>query len=717
MRVAAFALLLAAVSQLAVAAEVQVTLVPQPGARDCLGDGRLVATPEELSGSAKKVEIPLQPDAVQYTLPLGGSRLWRIQMERKSCWTSTLLVDAGVEGAVTLPLYRTGTIGGELSTPARTSLSGLSGTVFLRKSDRSPPQETGDRVECTFDALKWSCEVPSALLDVRLDLPGFADVYWWDVTAAAGETVRLAPQALRQGASIAGWVRDSGGNPLVSARVVATPLEVESASLTRRQTVAKTNARGFFQLTGLSAGQYRVVSHAEHYSPALIAAVTTRDGEAVTWPRAITHVPHAAMELTLEPPVTVDGQPWTVELIERVPIDLTSKPARAQTATAEGRWVKQRLPATVYTLEVSDPRGSVLERREVDLSAGGKTVLLVSVQHILVPGQLLVADEPLEADIHFYDQSGKTVTVSSANDGTFTAAFPRPGSWTPTVMFPPGRTGARVEGETVVVPEERAPGFALEVRLPGGRIRGTVTGPQGPPERAVVHVTRGGRLVTQQMTGEDGVFDLIGLRAGTYAVDAEGKSGTTEIPVVVELERDEASTVKLVLAPSLTIEGTVTAPNGMPASGAVIRVSLDGGSSWLKTVSDMRGRFRYSVPSGAREISLAVLTYAYPSVVLRVPVEAGIPIDISLPPSGGILRLRGAPRALVRSANAVVPFHVLYFPEPFGAYGGGVHLAAGTYEVCAPAASGRECRSVTVTPGGEHTADFSKTENAAPEDV
>jgi hypothetical protein len=238
-------------------------------------------------------------------------------------------------------------------------------------------------------------------------------------------------------------------------------------------------------------------------------------------------------------------------------------------------------------------------------------------------------------------------------------------------------------------------------------VRGTIVDREGKAQRAAVHVVREGRPLVQRVTGDDGVFDLIGLKAGSYQVDAESPGASTPHPVSVDLEENEAEDIRLIVEPDRVVTGSVLTPVGAPASGATIQFSTDDGSSWRKVISDARGRFEIQLPPGAGDVQLAVLTFAYPALLRRVPASMREPVAIVLRAHGGIVRIKepnGFP--YVRSVDGVMPFRSFYFPEPHGHFAGGIYLAAGTYMICPDRTLGTRCQTVSVPPGGEAQVDF-----------
>jgi hypothetical protein len=101
----------------------------------------------------------------------------------------------------------------------------------------------------------WTCSrVPAAEFDLTILTRGFAPEYRWAVLVPPGGNLDLGPLALRQGASIAGWVQISPGSALDPNCIVRlSPAEVTDNSPVL---TAKVQGQGFFQLTGVAPGTY-----------------------------------------------------------------------------------------------------------------------------------------------------------------------------------------------------------------------------------------------------------------------------------------------------------------------------------------------------------------------------------------------------------------------------------------------------------------------------
>lgn len=669
-----------------------------PGAK-CLIDAAAVAR----SGDAQVRRPVIEGQAV---LPLSLDRAWRISVESERCWSDVREWTWDHGDRVVLNVFPGGEVSGTFVSNSRPQ-ERLRATLFL-------PDET--TTDCSLAFPKWSCHVPADVpFDLRLELPGVAAVHFWSVAVRPQEVRELEPQRLLAGASVSGWIHDPDGKPLSDARVVLTPFEPDAPDEVKRvalRRTAKTNRRGFFQFALLPADDYQIVSHVEGFSPAIVPLVTVREGERLEWPRAISHLPLASLELTVQPPTDPAGKPWVIELVEhtRVPAQESKQPLK-RAASSAGQWSATGLRADLYRLNVRNASDSVMERAWVDLSAGGEVTFNVQVSRFRVEGVLRVGDEPLQAEIRFATRAGKMVRVITGEDGRFETAFPESGVWKPTVYYTIDGVRAEVNAPVVEIPEVAEGPAQVDIELPAGRIRGKVILPDGTAVKAAVHIrSSDGILIAQQVTSASGAFTFIGLRKDGYALEAEGERGATPQPLSVRAQEKWTDELRVVLEPYRQLTAQILTPSGAAASGTVVDLSLDGGHSWTRQAVRTDGIFRYSVPAGVDAVQLIALTYAYPSAFVRVLMNDS-PVTIRLQRTGGLLRIKGRTPFVMRD-QAMAPFNMFFFPEPFGRFDGAIHLEPGPYTICPRPQRDSSCRDVVITPHGDTTIEFERARGA-----
>jgi hypothetical protein len=699
------------------AAGVEVTVTTAEAARGCLAGAVIVAAPDERGA---RVEVPLEPAAPTRTLQLADAREWTLSVSRADCWSETRHWLSGDEASLTLRVYNLARVSGVFETGKPAALPArLTAVVYPQDADpgsSSAQRAAGLRTSCTLKNERWQCEVPANLpIDLRMDVPGFAAVRYWDIAVPAGTMRELEPSVLRPGASISGWVQDPREKPVARAGVTAIPVGL-TAGQTRQRTAVRlfttrTNARGFFELTGLDADKFKLVAESPGLSPAVLTEVGTRAGESLMLPRAMRLSPFGEAEIMLDPPADGEGRSWRVELTETSSLYPDRPPASIEGTAPNGRWLRKQLRADAYDVVVRNAAGVVVQRSRLDLFGGGLTTLQITVHPVVLRGRILAGDRPLQADLQLYSTGGKTVRASADSDGRFETLLPVAGEWKATVLYPQESSPARIDGGMIQVPSDVPEAHEVELNLPGGRLFGRVRGQDGTSGRAAVHALRNGQMAAQQMADESGTFDLIGLSAGTYQLDAQNAAGTTPKPIDVDLRKNESREVELITEPSVMVTGVVLTPDGQPASGAAIRIS-ENGESWVRLIADIRGRFEHPVSRASTVVQIAVLTYSFPAAFIAVSAD-GRPIQLTLRRHGGLIRFAGGQRGWLSGNGVSAPSNVLFFPEPGGRFNGAFFVEPGAYVVCRHRSLDDSCRRISILPGSEHTVDFSAPEEAS----
>lgn len=705
------ALFVAFVAASGFAGDRNVHLVAAPPAARCLASAQLIAR-DTTDGTETRLAVSSPAHTAIVSAKSGHAVTVRAAAE--GCWSESAEIADGSDADVVLTLYAEAHMRGALERTRSELPVALEAAAFRSPAPDSHAQSSdvaAQPLDCSYAEAKWDCVVPADLpIDLRLSSHGFAPIYYRNVLARPHRTVDLEPRAMHPGASVSGWIEAPDGKPLAGAQLTLAPAANgdNDNRVKAREVTAHSDARGFFQLTGIAAGEYRLVSTAPRLSPVLLPVVNVRDGESVVWPRAIRHRSFAQLEVRLDPPVDSEGHPWTVALEERIPLAAAAASTiLRRPANLDGVWRADTLRADDYRATVQDASGAVLERFDVDLSDSGAHTIPLTVHRIAVRGVLRFGDTPLAAEIRFAHQSGRALSTTTNDLGQFSIPFPTSGKWTPTI-YPFGANGPRIRAKAITVPDATSEAAFVEIVLPGGRIRGAVANRSGEHEKAAVHVVREGQLVAQQMTGDDGKFDFIGIDEGEYSVDAEGRGGSAR-PHATRVESGESVDVQLELQPSRTISAQVLTPDGAPASGAVVRVSTDG-EGWTVLFTDVEGRFEYASDADA-PLQVIVVTYSYPALIAQLSPRTAAQAPLVLQRTGGKLRLRS--RAYVGRAGALAPLNMFFMPtSPLGLYDGAAYLEPGVYSVCAANAFNEQCRQVIVSAMSDQTVDPRESEKA-----
>jgi hypothetical protein len=343
---------------------VHVQLDTTPSGRQCPGEATLIV--QDLGGDGER-RITVSSTQTEASIPLRGERA-TVRLAAPGCWSEPTPVASGGQPAV-LRLVRAAEIGGTLEVD-RGRWPGRLRVWAFRPPDVGgsavSASDFGHPLDCVLLQPKWQCVVPAdTQLDVLLAPDDFAPVYFWRVAAAPGQRVTLEPRRLLAGSSLAGFVGGPDGKPLPGARLLLS-------SAGRLPFAATTNDHGYFELTGLQPGKYRLESRAEGLSPVLLSDVDIENNTQIVWPRSMTiyHRPLAAVEGRITPALNDRGKPWKVSLQPRLPVSDAERVLRI-VAGRDGTWRADHLRADEYQLTIENASGAIVETLQVDLSPGG----------------------------------------------------------------------------------------------------------------------------------------------------------------------------------------------------------------------------------------------------------------------------------------------------------------------------------------------------------
>jgi hypothetical protein len=562
-------------------------------------------------------------------------------------------------------------------------------------------------LQCRVDFPRWQCEVPADVpFDLRIATANYAPLFYWDVVARPKQTRDLEPQVLVRGASFAGTVEGPNRKPIAGANVtlasVDAPADNRPAAALLKSS-AKTNARGFFQFAGVAPGNYRLVAKAEGLAPAVVPSVRLDSNEAVTWPSPLRLSAWVPLDVEIDPPLDPDGKRWMVAAVERTPLEPGSERfmSRAAAASDQGRWSAKRLRPDAYTIEVRTAANRIAERVVVDLSRGAPAVFPIHIRQTEVRGTVTVGDTPLAASLRFHNFMGQATEAKADEQGHYVAIFPAPGKWRPSIVA----EAYELNAAPIEVPESPTP-VTIDLRMPGGRIRGSVVNVRDEPVKsAVVTLMREGMLIAQA-TAKSGTFDFLGLAEGTYSLTAgDGVAAITAAPVPVHLAKNETTEEKLKVEPHLTVRLRIRTPENLPASGVPVFISNDG-LSYGEFNADSAGEFEYP-EIGAHEtgIHVVVVPHGYAAAVASIGLQGRDPdpVTIRLSSRYGMLYPRN-PRAYLVVGPLRVSLQMMRPPHDLTNLA--VMLEPGTYQVCPEFSGDRGCRDVTIIAGTPTGVDF-----------
>jgi len=430
---------------------------------------------------------------------------------------------------------------------------------------------------------------PAGCLDVTLVTKTFAPVSWWGVGVAAGKTTDLGVASLKKGASLLVRTIDADdGWPLPGARVV-----VVDAGHVRAATRAALNGhfpgglasgvsgtRGWLRLSGLPDGSYTLLATAQKHAVACRNVALKSGEETVVDDLEIGHPGSLDISVGLDPSKIPDGYHLTLALVPSVCCRQIQEAARTVkvpdagflhlTGLNPGSWELEAMLMTDSGLayDVATARASVP-------SGAGANVEL-DVKGALYHGSVTRDDEPLAADLRFSrehaEATDNAVHASASSDGRFTVFLPGVGVYRVSVRLPGSASVIPVDGVTVEDPET-----PITVKVPSGRIRGTVLDERGDAvSGAAVAAWRreagpgSSPLFARAKSNTDGTFTLEGIAAGRWSLSAH-RGDLASAPVTVTVAKDRRPAwVKLVLRKTITQKGRAVFVDGSPASGVSI---------------------------------------------------------------------------------------------------------------------------------------------------
>lgn len=678
----------------------------------------LVATPvcegEGACGEAVRVEMRVPGTAL---LDLAPALDWTLRAESPSCWAPPARLEAfAAASAVDMKFWRRATLTGALAFPDATRPPE---TVAMRlRAAPSSGQAMDVTQSCAVSGGKWRCDVPAMALDLRLHASGFVPHYAWDVRPVAGESRDLGTFRLVRGASVSGWVvAPAGGRGVATVELLPDAIASDDPDRGRaamRTAMASTTERGFFQISGVPRGTYTVRARRKGWSPSRAVPVRLEEAEEVGVDPPLELLPLATLDLTIDPGLDPEGEPWTVTLSRAVPLSHAYAVVIKEAATPGGLWISRDLEADVYQLSVSDARGSVFDRRQLDLAAQGAGTIAIRIERVAVRGTVTAGEEPLAATLSFTSGEAR-VRMQANEEGKFEGVLPDEGKWE--VEVRPAEAWMVIRhGMVDVQRRDGAPAAELSIELPDGRIRGSVVDEDGKPVRARVKVRRKRGVDVYTETDGRGEFRFLALQPGPAVIEAEAADGVSAFMSHEVASSTLQPPLRIVVERSRPVRGRLVTRAGHPVPGAVVHYYVPPFFRRVEAVSGPDGQFSFAVAKQVARVDLVIFAPRFPTKIASVPAGGNGPVDIGMDASAGFVKVlvRSAPPwpfirrddsgfvsvgALVHAADPVA------MPHGLTGYGFGGELESGNYTVCpAPAMSDR-CITRFVPPGGTTTFD------------
>ncbi len=584
--------------------------------------------------------------------------VWSLEASVQGFWAepAVITVEAGRPNRVVIQLWPTSTVTGRLSGDRKEVKLAEFTAHFKGTPGVAAPQAVPEgKVLCSVLSDTWQCELPAGKLDLKFHAAGYIDHYLWGLLVTPQHPTQAGNLEFRHGAAITGWVvaeQGSAENAEVRIRpgLTAPASSADRARLSMMELSARVNDRGFFQLAGVSPGDYVIEVSKESFA---VTRATVRVHDLTTTeianPPLLLRFPQK-LEIFIEPPVSPGGEPWQMTLNQLDRSANTIAVVAENLVPDTGAWRHTQLPPGRYRLTVAR-ENSAWFVEEMVIEADPPPIF-VRMPVVEVRGRVSFGDDPLAAKLSFGGESGSiSVTLFSDEEGRFTGHLPRPGPWDLDIVAPSPQLERTLE-QVEVTPREGQSFAELDLRLPKTWLRGKVVDEFG-------HGVDGAQVTAQSMdeiawpvrkkTEEGGQFTILGLPLGLATVIAENHVASENYAsegVEVSLrEGVEPPEILLTLKRQLKLKGRITG-HGRPVPGAMIKaqgVPLFGLPLFPRT-SDAAGRFEAGVPAGVQAILLNVAPPGFALRMLRLPASsAGAEVEIAVQEAGGTLAVEWPP--------------------------------------------------------------------------
>lgn len=605
-------------------------------------------------------------------LPVPSNRAWQIELQVEGYWSEPQAVPAGNRMEdVHLRLFPLGRIRGKLVRPDAGALP-MSVTVGVQSTANQPGN--GEALDATIDCPvreeALDCAVPAGRVDLRLRAEGFTPLYLWDLVLPARESKDLGTLRLQRGASVVGWVQEEDGKPAAGARVELALESLGSAisivvsrELQRMKLEAKSNDKGFFQLTDVLPGRYVLTVSKEGFAPVRVQPVDVRpDLEAQVIEKLRLARP-VVLEVFVDPPIEPYGKPWEIELLRRSSTSERPADRIAGNVSQEGTWKSPGIPPGTYELGILGDLGTRWHSESVEIEPG-EPALQVEIPVLRIQGSVSIGDEPFPATV-WLGRDGRNLRFDTDVDGRFEGLLPEEGIWK--VELKSSEEGWRIFLEPVEILVPSGKKYAeVKLEVPDTRLVGEVVDPSGRPvPGASLHFYSGSRKSSGGRTDENGDFETRGLPPGPLVVSAAAEGLESETVLVQLAEDVESPRLRLVLQESRVVEGRVVSRTGAVPGARVMAWPLlagNPGQSISEYVTGPDGSFRLQIWGNSALLNVMVLSPGHALRMATVLAEPGHKPEIPLDTQGGTLVFElseGGPTPLLVRNGVFIPLPML----------------------------------------------------------
>ena len=625
----------------------------------------------------------------------------------------------GPEGRCFLHTRPAGTLELTLATAARGDESALPDHFVARSWQRdADPLESENRVACLRDGPgTWNCIVPTGVVDLRFDLPGYAPSFLW---GAAIERSRNTAEV----STLIPGVHVQVGVDAVQAtgrlEPLGAPRELSQQRLDFAAQHAKLSSGGLLKFNGVASGKYRLVIESAGRAPfAEYISVERGSRDLELGPIHLQEVGELAVHVT--PPLDPSGEPWRVVT---APLDSTRSALQERRLDLYGWGTMSDFRSGRYLVLVRDSSSSVWYSEKQELQSGD--TLELSISRVEIEGEISIGSDPLMTTLIFGTTQGtETIEIGSDEYGDFHGFLPHEGEWD--VELGAANLGCGKCGGDLGVfaiasldVEAGPSGKALlTIELPDTHLHGRVVRDDGkrrqPIPGAQVLIIRKpadgrpGRRQGQLWADDDGAFVMEGFEPGSLSLGAIEPSGDGESAWISTdvVEGVDPPDVELVVRSRRDLVARVVGPDG-PVAGAHIYAFPEGSLSESE-VTDLDGGTVLRVPDGSGG-PLLVDVPSGEAIIASYSLSEGSsgPVFFWSGRSSGSIVLEGFDAvpspAWLMSQGGMLSLNILrnFAPSHVVTSHGRVliqNLEAGHYQLCLWSQS--RCRGVDVVPGGQ----------------
>lgn len=600
------------------------------------------------------------PGSATIDLPDG---VWRLQV-RAAGWfhAGNIVTVTKSDTGTVIPIWPLGTIYGKVETSDRAIVGGV--TARWTASVKEPGAVPEGELPCALNENEYRCPVPTGTLDVRIGAKGYASQFLWALKVPPLETVTAPLIRLKKGAGAYGWVAVGRGVSFdhTTTTVRLTPEAMSEPRSQQRPIVATVDRRGFFSFSGIDPGAYRIAASAESDSESEERELVIRPDREVELLRPLVLERRVPLRVRISPPTDPSGLAWHV-VVTRARNGYGDSAVINQASGDDAGVVTIRnLPPGAYEISVT-PKGKDIAFVTRAIEMPRDASMAMEIQTTRVIGIVRMNDQPLAGAMVWLGGKFRTpaVTLTAGADGEFHGIVPfDPGeTWLVTVTHSDPSIATTINQRPEREDEETV---RLNLVIPAGMIDGVVLEANGSPAvRGIANVIRASDETADVMQARvaDGKFELAGLQPGDYTVYAEGPGGRTTGKTIVNVSKDDVSSVKLTFGESLRLVGRLTADNGSAIAGAKVFVnSVEVPAPvWIPRSTSGGGEFATEVPDGTRTIDVVVIAAGFAFKSFRAPLDTGRQLVILMRQNGGRLGLT-IPTAAMEGVSGRIPYVV-----------------------------------------------------------